>query len=158
MSCVSAKTNCLRYASISSTVRKEYVPDFSLVISIDAEYDRKKVIFISFIFNPLLLVKEADPSIELQYLSQTEDDKTFDTCLQKKISIDVKQTILIEELVKQFHDAGLKVNVWIVDKDSELQVAIAAGGGLRDIQFAVRVLTHTAAKSIKRSPHSLDSS
>lgn len=102
--------------------------DIQEILSIiDAEYDRKKVIFISFLFNPLLLVKEADPSIELQYLSQTENDKTFDTCLQKKISIDVKQTILTEELVKQFHDAGLKVNVWTVDKDSELQVAIAAG-------------------------------
>ena len=74
-----------------------------------------------------MLVKEADPSIELQYLSQTENDKTFDTCLQKKISIDVKQTILTEELVKQFRDAGLKVNVRTVDKDSELRVVIAAG-------------------------------
>lgn len=94
---------------------------------IDAEYDRKRVIFISFLFLPLLFVREADPTIELQYLSQTEDDKTFDTCLQKKISIDVKQTILTEALVKQFHDAGLKVNVWTVDNLSELRVVIAAG-------------------------------
>ena len=94
---------------------------------IDKEYDRKKVTFISFIFLPLLYVKEADPTIELQYLSQTEGDVTFSRCLQEKISIDVKQTILTKELVTQFHDAGLKVNVWTVDKISELETVIAAG-------------------------------
>ena len=94
---------------------------------IDAEYDRKNVTFISFMLLPLLYVKEADPSIPLQYLSQTENDQTFARCLQEKISIDVKYTILTSDLVKQFHDAGLKVNVWTVDDRSVLQTVTALG-------------------------------
>ena len=94
---------------------------------VDAEYDRKNVMFISFIFLSLLYVKEADPTIPLQYLSQTENDQTFERCLSEKISIDVKQTILTEELVKQFHDAGLKVNVWTINTESDLRTVTELG-------------------------------
>lgn len=94
---------------------------------IDNEYDRKKVCFISFSYGALQQVKKADASIELQYLSQTENDPTFDLCLSNGISIDVRSTILTEELVKTFHDAGLKVNVWTVNQPYELETAYECG-------------------------------
>ena len=90
---------------------------------IDEEYDREKTVFISFSYGALMQVKKADPSIELQYLSQTENDAAFDSCLEDKVSIDVKQTILTEALVKTFHDEGLKVNVWTVNDEDSLEVA-----------------------------------
>ena len=102
--------------------------DVRTILSIvDREYDRKKIAFISFSYAALLQVKAVDPSIELQYLSQTENDQTFERCLDEKISIDVRQTIITEELVKSFHDAGLKVNVWTVNDGTDLQNAYQLG-------------------------------
>ncbi len=102
--------------------------DISKILDIiDTEYDRKKVAFISFSYFQLILVKDADSTIELQYLSQTENDNNFDSCLKAGISIDVRQTILTEQLVQTFHDAGLKVNVWTVNDGVSLQSAYDLG-------------------------------
>ena len=94
---------------------------------IDAEYDRKKVSFISFYLAPLLLIKEEDPSIPLQYLSQKADDLLFDRCLEEKVAIDVRQTILTEELISAFHEAGLTVNVWTINDEAALQSVTQMG-------------------------------
>ena len=98
---------------------------------IDEEYDRKKVAFISFLYAPLLSVQEADSSIELQYLSQKEDDPNFERCLRNGIHIDVRhdvyKSLLTEELVETFHDAGLKVNVWTVNEGTYLEIALNYG-------------------------------
>ena len=94
---------------------------------IDAEYDRKHVCFISFIYAPLLLLQKEDPSIELQYLSQTEGDSRFESCLKDGLSISVRYTILTEELAQTFHDAGLKVGVWTVNDGAILQKAYQMG-------------------------------
>ena len=92
---------------------------------IDREYDRKHVSIIDFNYFQLQLVKEADSSLDLQYLSQTMDDDNFDSCLREKISIDVRHDILTEELVAAFHDAGLTVNAWTVNNDSDLRAVTA---------------------------------
>ena len=94
---------------------------------IDAEYDRGKVCFISFIYAALLMVRAEDPSVELQYLSQTEEDPRFAECIENGLHVSVRTTILSEELVTEFHDAGLKVNVWTVDEPSDLEFAVLCG-------------------------------
>ena len=94
---------------------------------VDDEYDRAHVYFISFIYSALLHVKEADPSIKLQYLSQTENDFIFDNCLEEGISVSVRQTILTEDLVMLFHDEGLEVNVWTVNENTYLNTARRMG-------------------------------
>ena len=94
---------------------------------VDDKYDRKKVTFISFSYLSLLAIKKTAPAIPLQYLSQTENDPQFDSCLQDRISIDVKYTILTEEIVRTFHEAGLTVNVWTVDDESTLRIATELG-------------------------------
>ena len=99
----------------------------SILAIIDREYDRKKVTFISFSYYPLGLLRQEAPSIPLQYLSQEENDPKFKACLNNGISIDVKQTILTEELVTTFHDAGLTVNVWTVNDEEDLQNALQLG-------------------------------
>jgi len=119
---------------------KEYfgAEDVQRILSlIDAEYDRKKVTFISFSYLALLEVKSVDRNIPLQYLSQELDDPKFDACIKDRISVDVKQyaqdskgvwkPLLTEELVKTFHDAGLTVNVWTVDDEADLQKALQTG-------------------------------
>ena len=72
-------------------------------------------------------MKEADPSLDLQYLSQTENDPHFDSCLNERISIDVRQDILTKELVTAFQDEGLTVNVWTVNDEADLRTVEALG-------------------------------
>ncbi len=92
--------------------------DLLLILAeVDRVYDREHVSVISFYFDPLVRVKEIDPDVDLQYLSESEDDPYFDRCLEEKISIDVRQSILTIRMVKRFHKAGLTVNTWTVNKD-----------------------------------------
>jgi len=96
---------------------------------VDKEYDRAHITFISFSYLSLKNAQKADPTIPLQYLSQTKNDNKFDACLSEGISIDVKlslkekDNVVTDELVRAFHDAGLTVNVWTVDGDAELEAA-----------------------------------
>ena len=100
---------------------------YSILEIIDNEYTRKKVTFISFSYQPLSLLRTLAPTIPLQYLSQTENDEKFDRCIRENVSIDVKQTILTEELIERFHAAGLTVNVWTVNEEAELQMVLDLG-------------------------------
>lgn len=109
---------------------KDYVnaADAQAILAIiDAKYDRRKVTFISFVYASLLSIQEEDPSIPLQYLSDKANDTHFERCIRDEISLDVKYTVLTEELVEDFHNAGLTVNVWTVNEESYLQVAYQMG-------------------------------
>lgn len=94
---------------------------------VDATYDRRSVSVISFYLGALLHVKAIDPSVNLQYLSETKNDPNFDRCIEEKISIDVRQTILTSKLVKKFHKAGLTVNVWTVNKKFDRSIVRLKG-------------------------------
>lgn len=89
----------------------------ALLALVDAHHSREKCVFISFNYGNLLAVRAADPDLPLQYLSSTQNDKTFDNCLKDGVSIDVKYDVVTKDLVKKFHDKGLKVNVWTIDDD-----------------------------------------
>ena len=82
----------------------------------------KNISVISFYLEPLLFVREADESIDLQYLSENRNEPVFERCLEEKINIDVRQTILTRRLVDSFHRKGLTVNVWTVNKKFDLAV------------------------------------
>lgn len=90
-----------------------------VLAAIDAFYLREKITVIAFDLSSLLLLREEDASLDMQYLSETKKDANFDVCLEKGISIDVKQNVLTSRLVKSFHEKGLSVNVWTVNKNSE---------------------------------------
>ena len=109
------ESNKVAVIELKDFFSKKDIADILAIV--DAEYDRKKVSFISFIYVALEHVKEADPTIPLQYLSQTEGESVFDNCIEDGISVSVKYTILTEKLVEKFHNAGLTVNVWTVNDD-----------------------------------------
>lgn len=96
---------------------------------VDETYDRKQITFISFSYVTLKEAQKADPTVPLQYLSQTPNDAQFAQCLRNNISIDVKlsadpeKNVVTEELVTTFHNAGLTVNVWTIDTDGDLAAA-----------------------------------
>ena len=98
-----------------------------ILATVDAIYDRERVSVISFYFDPLLRIREADPEVELQYLSETKGDPIFDRCLEENISIDVRQSILTRRMVKRFHEAGLTVNTWTVNKEFDRNIVRIKG-------------------------------
>lgn len=87
---------------------------------VDEQYDRTKITVISFYMEPLMRVRQMDPSVEIQYLSQTVNDPVFERCLTEGISVDVRQPVLTRQLANDFHSRGLKVNVWTVNKKFDL--------------------------------------
>lgn len=94
---------------------------------VDTAYDRAHISVISFYIEPLLQVRQADPSVEIQYLSDTKDDPNFARCLREDIPVDVRQSILTKKLVREFHNEGLTVNVWTVNKKFDLTVVRIKG-------------------------------
>lgn len=82
---------------------------------IDAYYSREKCTVIAFDFDSLCRMRDADPTIELQYLSSKRTDKNIKTCLEQGISVDLHYGIVSRRLIKKFHDKNLKVNVWTVN-------------------------------------------
>lgn len=94
---------------------------------VDLHYDRKKVTFIAFDFVNLTRLRAIDPTLSLQYLSESKDDPCFADCLEQKISIDVKQNVLTKTMVKDFHAAGLTVNVWTVNRKYDLSIVRIKG-------------------------------
>ena len=92
----------------------------NLLEIIDAEYDRAKVTFIAFNYFSLLQVREADDTIPLQFLTQSENDATLTRCLDEGIALDARYTVLTEETVRAFHAAGLTVNAWTVNDEETL--------------------------------------
>ena len=93
----------------------------------DARYDRKSIIVISFFYDALLRTRAEDPAIFLQYLSETKNDPIFDRCLKDGISIDVRQSILTKKMVKTFHQAGLTVNTWTINKKFDRSIVRIKG-------------------------------
>ena len=93
------------------------IEDVDAILAIvDEHYDRASISVISFYFDALLLVRLEDPTIDLQYLSETKNDPVFDRCLKEKVSISIRQSILKRKIVRTFHAAGLTVNTWTVNK------------------------------------------
>ena len=121
---------CKEGGKIAVIELKEQCDDAKLsriLSAIDLHYDRKKASFISFEYANLIALSKIDATLNLQYLSETKNDPHFTSCLEKKISIDVKQNILTKKLVKEFHAAGLTVNAWTINKKYDLSIARIKG-------------------------------
>ncbi len=104
----------------------EFKEDFSeaeiqeILSIVDGHYDRAHVSMISFYYEALLCVRKADESVSLQYLSETKKDPVFERCLLDGVSIDVREPLVTPSLVRAFHQKGLTVNTWTVNKKRDL--------------------------------------
>ena len=103
------------------------VEDIRALLALADSYDRASVCFISFYFDTLMRIRQEDPSVSLQYLSETENDPNFERCLDKGVSISIRQSILTKEIVKTFHVAGLTVNTWTVNKTFDQNIVRIKG-------------------------------
>lgn len=111
---------CRRYEKVAvlelkNAMKTETILEIVRVIE-EMEY-LDKTIFISFAISNLIALREACPQVTIQYLvEKIEDLPALLEILKKyRFDIDAKHTAIKEEMIPQFHENGIKVNVWTVN-------------------------------------------
>lgn len=74
-------------------------------------------IFISFSWSNLVVMREAYPQQQVQYLIHKIDniEELIEMLKKYHFDIDAKYTCITEETAKEFHRNGIKINVWTVN-------------------------------------------
>lgn len=75
----------------------------------------ENTIFISFVFDNLVFLRELLPDQPVQFLTDCYSEELLERLVDHKMDWDVRYDILTEELVKKMHANGIKVNCWTVD-------------------------------------------
>lgn len=98
------------------------------VIDIIKSYDYlDNCVFISFIFENLVCLKNINPSFKLQYLMSSWDEEKINNCIKYQMDLDILYTEVTKERVKFMHDNNLKVNVWTVNTIESGESLVEAG-------------------------------
>lgn len=77
------------------------------------------VIFISFGWENLTLLRKMNANIPLQFLTLDDSDRILSRLKTYKMDLDLYFPALTEERVWQLHEQGMLVNTWTVDDVSE---------------------------------------
>ncbi len=85
------------------------------------------VTFISFSYENLRKVRKLRPTQSVQFLFTEVTEKIVKAVIADGFDVDVMYNALTQENVKLFHDAGLKVNCWTVDKKEHAERLVAMG-------------------------------
>lgn len=120
--------------SIHSNTKAENEPVFdgipALINLIDQKGCSDRVVIISFMPGVVDFIHRHYPDITVQVLAGDGDgtiDEWVDWCIEHKMDLDVVHTIVTKEAVDRMHAAGLKVNVWTVDRVEDFERVKAAG-------------------------------
>ena len=120
--------------TIHSNTKAENEPVFdgipALINLIDQKGLSDRVVIISFMPGVVDLIHRHYPDITVQVLAGDEDGTIMEWvewCKQYKMDLDVVHTIVTKEAVDAMHAAGLKVNVWTVDRVEDFERVKAMG-------------------------------
>ncbi len=120
--------------SIHSNTKAENEPVFdgipALINLIDQKGLTDRVVIISFMPGVVDFIHRHYPDITVQVLAGDEDGTIMEWvewCKQYKMDLDVVHTIVTKEAVDAMHAAGLKVNVWTVDRVEDFERVKAMG-------------------------------
>ena len=83
--------------------------------------------FISFDLPNMICIRERLPEQSAQFLISEHTEWLVDTLKKHQLDLDIRHTAVTPGLVKELHDAGLKVNVWTVDTVEDAQRVIDCG-------------------------------
>lgn len=125
------------YISICSRYGKKAILEFKCnftreqleeILTIIKEKDfLDQVIFISFIREPLVLLREILPNQTIQYLTGMYNEEVIEFMKKHNFEYDCHHSVINEESMKILKDAGIKVNVWTVDSLERAEELIALG-------------------------------
>lgn len=85
------------------------------------------VTFISFHYDDLVKVRQICPEQSVQFLFNEATDEIVEKLIADRFDVDMYHIHITEELIKRFHDAGLKVNCWTVDKKEVAERLVSWG-------------------------------
>ena len=91
----------------------------ALISLIDSKGLADRAVIISFMPGVVDFIHRHYPDITVQVLAGDDDgtiDQWVDWCIERKMDLDAVHTIVTREAVERMHAAGLKVNVWTVDR------------------------------------------
>lgn len=86
------------------------------------------VIFISFVLENCLILRELLPQQPVQWLTEkelTDDQKAV--LVEQRLGLDIYYPRLNRQLVEELHAAGLEVNCWTVDDPRSAEELVAMG-------------------------------
>ena len=120
--------------SIHSNTGAEDEPIFdgipALINLIEQKGCSDRVVIISFMPGVVDFIHRHYPDINVQVLAGDGDgsiDQWVDWCIERKMDLDVVHSIVTKEAVDRMHAAGLKVNVWTVDRVEDFERVKAMG-------------------------------
>ena len=120
--------------SIHSNTKADNEPVFdgipALVNLIDQKKLTHKAVIISFMPGVVDFVHRHYPDLTVQVLAGEEDGSIMEWvewCKQYNLDLDVVHSIVTKEAVDAMHEAGLKVNVWTVDRVEDFERVKALG-------------------------------
>ena len=120
--------------NIHSNTHAENEPVFdgipALINLIDQKQCSDRAVIISFMPGVVDFIHRHYPDITVQVLAGDEDgtiDEWVDWCIERKMDLDCVHTIVTKSAVDRMHAAGLKVNVWTVDRVEDFERVKAAG-------------------------------
>ena len=89
------------------------------------EYELPKCILQSFEMENLLKARKIVPDLPIMLTYGSGD--SYEGCIENGISIDADYHCITEEIVKEFHDAGLEVGVWTCNDIFSLEYCKSLG-------------------------------
>ena len=81
----------------------------------------ENVTFISFKYENLVKVRKILPNQSAQFLFSDFTEEIFENLKRDKFDVDIKHTLLSEELIARLHRANIKVNCWTVDNPEDAE-------------------------------------
>lgn len=94
--------------------------EIAQIVAIIRELDYlDDVTFISFHYENLEKIRSILPNQSVQFLFSEFTEGLIEKLIMARVDVDVRHTALTEEIVKQIHEAGLKVNCWTVDSPED---------------------------------------
>lgn len=81
----------------------------------------------------LVYIRSLFGDVKLQFVARTDYQNYMQTCIENKIDLDISYTCfddnfaLANGYLEQFHDNGLEVNIWVINKPKDLIKYLALG-------------------------------
>ncbi|MBP5236977.1 MAG: hypothetical protein J6128_05595 [Clostridia bacterium] len=111
-------------------LKSHFTPEeLDYIVGLTKEYTSfENMIFISFNYDTLELLREAQPDAEIQFLCDCDVNEELIAKLKaRRMDIDIHYTALTEEGVSMLHASGIKVNCWTVDDKQEAEKLVSWG-------------------------------
>jgi len=90
-------------------------------------YNLDNIIFISFVFENLTVLREILPQSRLQFLTGEWTEDLPEKLREHRLDVDIGYWALTEENIKRFHGSGIAVNCWTCDDPEAAGQLIAWG-------------------------------